>query len=201
MAGVGQEDTNCAGSAGGSSLTPRHSCCSGELPGIKFRANETQMPSYNDIRRELLKVGGIGLPASAPFDAYAAVKNGAVAADGSYRLHNRFSMFASMAQKSDDRIYDTVGFSTAIDASADAGGGTVYVPAGTYLCYCIHLRSNVGFHLAQGSVIVAAETPVEGACSGPITGYNLRELCALVQNQATVRRVGYAYDPLVKSQE
>src|SRR6202012_6223325 len=58
---------------------------------------------------------------------------------------------------------------------ADSGGGTVYVPAGAYLCFSIHLRSNVDLYLAQGSMIVAAETSAEGATSGPTTGYDAPE--------------------------
>ncbi|WP_282936248.1 glycoside hydrolase family 28 protein [Paenibacillus sp. RC67] len=45
----------------------------------------------------------------------------------------------------------------AMDACAEAGGGTVYVPAGTYLCGTLHLRSNVNLHLEQGAVILGAD--------------------------------------------
>ncbi len=49
----------------------------------------------------------------------------------------------------------------AIQAAADAGGGTVSFPAGTYACYSIHLRSNVALHLEAGATILAAE-PADG---------------------------------------
>ena len=42
-----------------------------------------------------------------------------------------------------------------------AGGGTVYFPAGTYLCYSIRLKSNVALYLDQGATILAAPNPLE----------------------------------------
>ena len=38
-----------------------------------------------------------------------------------------------------------------------SGGGTVYFPAGNYLCYSIHLKSKVALYLDQGATIVAAD--------------------------------------------
>jgi polygalacturonase len=49
-----------------------------------------------------------------------------------------------------------------------AGGGTLLFPAGTYLCFTIHLRSNVELHLAHGCTILAAASPLPGEA----TGYN-----------------------------
>lgn len=47
----------------------------------------------------------------------------------------------------------------AIDAAVAAGGGTVYFPAGTFLCGSIHLKSNIGLYLDQGSTILASPDP------------------------------------------
>ena len=44
----------------------------------------------------------------------------------------------------------------AIEDCVSHGGGRVEVPAGTYLCGTIHLKSNVELHLAAGAVILAA---------------------------------------------
>ena len=41
-------------------------------------------------------------------------------------------------------------------------------PAGVYLCFSIHLKSNVHLHLEQGATILAAESPKPGET----TGYN-----------------------------
>jgi polygalacturonase len=44
----------------------------------------------------------------------------------------------------------------AIAAAAAAGGGTVVVPSGEFRTYTVRLRSDVGLHLAAGSVLRAA---------------------------------------------
>jgi len=44
----------------------------------------------------------------------------------------------------------------AIDACAAAGGGTVLVPAGTYLCGSIRLKSNINLLIDAGAVILGA---------------------------------------------
>ena len=41
-------------------------------------------------------------------------------------------------------------------AAADAGGGTVLIPAGTYLCGSIHLKSNIHLLLDAGATILGA---------------------------------------------
>lgn len=50
---------------------------------------------------------------------------------------------------------DTRAVQAAVDAAAVAGG-TVLVPAGTYRCGTIQLRSRVTLHLAQGAVILGS---------------------------------------------
>ena len=42
-----------------------------------------------------------------------------------------------------------------------AGGGTVLLPAGDYLCTSVHVKSNVALYLDQGCTLVAAD-PKEG---------------------------------------
>ena len=51
---------------------------------------------------------------------------------------------------------DSPAINRAIDACVAAGGGTVYVPAGTYLCGSIHLRSSLNLLLDAGAVILGA---------------------------------------------
>jgi polygalacturonase len=60
--------------------------------------------------------------------------------------------------KGDGKAIDTSAINQAIESAAQAGGGTVVFPAGTYLCYSIHLRNNVALQLEQGSTILAAES-------------------------------------------
>jgi polygalacturonase len=64
--------------------------------------------------------------------------------------------------KGDGKTLDTPAINRAIEAAAAAGGGTVFLRAGTYLCYSIRLKSNVGLYLDHGSTILAADTPASG---------------------------------------
>lgn len=72
------------------------------------------------------------------------------------------SVFATIY---DVRIFGAIGDGTKLDSPAinkaitecaAAGGGTVTVPAGTYLCGSVHLKSNVHISLDAGAVIVGA---------------------------------------------
>ena len=56
----------------------------------------------------------------------------------------------------DGKTLDTAAINKAIDAAAAAGGGTVRFPAGTYLSFSIHLKSNLTLQLDQGATILAA---------------------------------------------
>ena len=56
----------------------------------------------------------------------------------------------------DGTSMDTKAINATIDAAAEAGGGTVYFPAGNYLTGSIHLKSNIALYLDQGATIIAA---------------------------------------------
>ncbi len=70
----------------------------------------------------------------------------------------------------DGKTIDSPAINKAIDAAAAAGGGTVFLPAGNYLSYSIHLKSNVGLYLDNGSTIIAADPAPAGT-----TGYDAAE--------------------------
>ena len=55
--------------------------------------------------------------------------------------------------KGDGMARDTEAIQSAIDCAASAGGGTVYLPAGTYVSGSIWLRNNIELHLNAGAVI------------------------------------------------
>lgn len=57
----------------------------------------------------------------------------------------------------DGKTIDTAAINKTIEAAAAAGGGTVKFPAGTYLSYSIHLKSNIALYLDQGAKLVAAD--------------------------------------------
>jgi parallel beta-helix repeat protein len=68
--------------------------------------------------------------------------------------------------KGDAHTLDTAAIDAAIAAAAQAGGGTVDLPAGDYLCYTIHLRSNITLNLGAGATIIAADPPAPGETGG-----------------------------------
>ncbi len=69
---------------------------------------------------------------------------------------NIFYNVKEYGAKGDSTNIDTDAINRAIDAAADAGGGTVWFPAGEYLSYSIHLKSNITLHLDNGANLIAA---------------------------------------------
>jgi len=67
----------------------------------------------------------------------------------------------SFGAKGDGKTLDSPAINKAIEAAAAAGGGTVRVPAGTYRCFSIRLRSNIALFLDSGATILAAD-PKDG---------------------------------------
>ncbi|MEO6801886.1 MAG: glycoside hydrolase family 28 protein [Granulicella sp.] len=123
------------------------------------------MNTFNSARRELLKLGSMGLAAAAATvpAAYAATPKSAHGKTGSATFDVR-----TYGAVGDGKTVDTPAVNKAIEAAAAAGGGTVVFPAGDWLCFSIRLKSNVNLYLSQGATIVAAESPKPGAT----TGYN-----------------------------
>ena len=64
--------------------------------------------------------------------------------------------------KGDGRTLDTDAVNKAIAKAASEGGGTVYFPAGNYLCFSIHLLSNITLYLDNGATILAADHKLNG---------------------------------------
>ncbi len=56
----------------------------------------------------------------------------------------------------DGKALDSPAINKAIDAAAQAGGGTVLLPAGTYLSGSIHLKSNIHLRIDAGATILGA---------------------------------------------
>jgi polygalacturonase len=76
-------------------------------------------------------------------------------------LHAAWIDIKAFGAIGDGKTLDSPAINKAIDAAAAAGGGTVYIPAGTYLCFSIRLKSNIALYLDQGATILAAD-PAEG---------------------------------------
>ena len=121
------------------------------------------MSQFNPIRRDLIRAGSLGMVGAAfavhPFEATA--QTGAASPGAVFDVRN-------YGATGDGKTLDTDAVNRAIDAAATAGGGVVLFPAGTYLCFSIHLKSHVHLHLLEGSTILAADSPKRG----DQTGYN-----------------------------
>lgn len=59
----------------------------------------------------------------------------------------------------DGETLNTAAIRAAIAACAEAGGGTVYFPAGRYLTGSLHMESNLTLYLDQGSVLLYSGNP------------------------------------------
>ncbi|MDE3105616.1 MAG: right-handed parallel beta-helix repeat-containing protein [Acidobacteriota bacterium] len=118
-------------------------------------------------RRDLLRLSPIALAAVTPaaFAAQAPVYH-----NPAHALTPLLFDVRHYGAKGDGKAVDTPAINAAIEAAAAAGGGTVYVPAGTYMCFSIRMRSNVHLYLAQGSVIQAADSPLPGQTTGYMGG-------------------------------
>jgi polygalacturonase len=73
---------------------------------------------------------------------------------------NAFHNVRSFGARGDGKTLDTAAVNKAIDLAVLRGGGTVYFPAGTYLCFSIRLKSNVTIYLDNGATILAADPAV-----------------------------------------
>jgi polygalacturonase len=62
----------------------------------------------------------------------------------------------------DGKTIDSPAINKAIETAAANGGGTVRLPAGTYLSYSIRLKSNITLFLDSGSKILAANRAIHG---------------------------------------
>lgn len=63
--------------------------------------------------------------------------------------------------KGDGLAKDTASIQAAVDAAEKAGGGEVYLGAGTYLSGSVYLKDNVDFHLGPGAVLLGSANPLD----------------------------------------
>jgi polygalacturonase len=76
----------------------------------------------------------------------------------------------------DGKNLDSKAINAAIESAVKAGGGTVYLPAGNYLCGSIRLKSNIALFIDQGATIIAAPVNAEN-------DYNAEEKSISIQYQ------------------
>jgi len=74
---------------------------------------------------------------------------------GNYKIYN----VRDYGAEGDGKILCTKAIQEAIDQCADDGGGTVYLPPGTYLSGTIFLKSHVTLRLDLGSILLGSKDP------------------------------------------
>jgi polygalacturonase len=114
------------------------------------------------VRRDFLRFGSIGFAAAVlPELAFSAdgLESPAVSSQGVFSVR-------AYGATGDGKTLDTAAVNRAIEAAAAAGGGIVVFPAGDYLCFSIHLKSEVHLHLRQGCRLIAADSPLPGDETG-----------------------------------
>lgn len=79
--------------------------------------------------------------------------------------------------KGDGKTMDTVALQSAIDACAAEGGGTVQVPAGTYVSAPLVLKSNITLQLDKDAKILGSP---DHADFSPVTMFHLPDLQPLI---------------------
>ncbi|MCI0337147.1 MAG: glycoside hydrolase family 28 protein [Acidobacteria bacterium] len=102
----------------------------------KFTSLALGLPVPAVLFPRLHNPGGVQLPSGELLGVYFNVRDFGAAGDG-----NRL---------------ETQAIQSAVEACARAGGGVVYLPAGTYLSGTIYFRSGVTLHLAEGSTLLGS---------------------------------------------
>ena len=124
------------------------------------------MKAFSSMRRDFLRTSSFGMAAAA-IPAVSLAASGQDSAPAGEPARNLFDV-RKYGATGDGNTLDTEAVNRAIEAAAATGGGVVVFPAGSYLCFSIHLKSQVHLLLEQGSAIVAADSPMPG----DLTGYN-----------------------------
>src|SRR6266404_5231316 len=128
-------------------------------------ANRTErkqsMFSKKTARRNFMKIAGAGIAGTAIGASATASANTPPAT-----IADQFNV-KTFGATGDGKTLDTAAINKAIEAAADAGGAVVLFPAGTYLCYSIHLKSNITLYLGSGATILAADSPSAGGGYDP----------------------------------
>lgn len=102
-----------------------------------------------DLSRRTLALGLVATLGTAPMLARAAGR-------GFYDTRD-------FGARGDGVTIDSEAINKAIAAAAGAGGGTVIVSPGDYLCFSIRLKDNITLLLSPGATIIAANPDISGA--------------------------------------
>lgn len=111
---------------------------------------------------------------------------------------------------SDGYTLNSVAINAAIDAAAANGGGTVLIPAGSWLTGPIVMKSNINLHVAKGALVIFTQdmsqyplvvSSFEGVdaarCQSPVTAEKLENIA--ITGEGIMNGNGYYWRPLKKS--
>jgi polygalacturonase len=99
---------------------------------------------------------GAALPSCSPKAITTAQPVGETAAQALSVSHRAFFNVRDHGARGDGKTLDSPAINRAIEAAAQAGGGTVHLPAGIYLSGSIRLKSNIHLFIDAGAVILGA---------------------------------------------
>src|SRR5581483_7410296 len=111
-------------------------------------------PTPTFSRRQWLSVASVPALATVfrPSSASAAAPPRASRQDAGARIYN----IRDFGAKGDGKTLDTAALQAAIDACTADGGGTVLVPAGTFVVGTTELKTNVTLHLAASATLLGS---------------------------------------------
>ena len=120
-------------------------------PFILIASNGWRHRNYAMLRRDFIhRVGAAGVLAA----AFPSIANAAAGGSSKVGPFNPCEFGAA----ADGARSDTKAVQAAIDTCAKAGGGTVLLPTGTYLCGTLFLRSRVNVHLEPGATLLGSKS-------------------------------------------
>ena len=128
------------------------------------------MSDQQNPRRNFVRNAGVAVASA----AFIALPKNVAAQKADAQPKSATHDVKAFGAKGDGKTIDTPAINAAIEAAAKAGGA-VYFPAGNYLCYSIHLKSNVTLQLSQGATIVAADSRAADTSDGGKNGYDPAE--------------------------
>ncbi len=117
------------------------------------------------FRRDFLKLAGAGVAGATTSTILSPGAQAYAAAIPATGISGVFDV-RTFGATGDGKTIDTPAINKAIETANAKGGGTVRVPPGTYVCYSIHLKSNIVLYLEQGATIVAGPVPLAGTTTG-----------------------------------
>ncbi len=118
------------------------------------------MPNDRKLMTRRQWLGGVPVPAMAAMAGAGLLAENAFAAQPDRAQHTGLDLGAriynvrSFGAKGDGTTLDTAALQAAVDACNKDGGGTVLVPAGTFLIGTVELRSNVTLHIAAAGKLL-----------------------------------------------